>query len=326
MLHAVQYEHNIQAFNATYADILPFFPKASVHLIREFLEPKMRIFNELVPSTLTAQGMLSNAIFNEADIIHAVNPTKDIPKIVCNYGEVFHESYADPVPVKKATNRGRKKKKKPNTRKNQGSGKYFNSQVTFWYKSKTKEGKYYKVKGFRPGTVEVPGGLDPSMKDVIEAVEAVAELIGDTLAEDVKVLELYSIMRNYKFDTIDPRIRINIRLLYELLVKAKKNGDITDIVEIKYNVERYPGLILKFSTPIPRNQQKQTTLKLFQSGKGNIDGAISEESAMYHYNRVNAIYAKYSDILYIPKEDNSSDDSSSDDEPVAPKEPVPKTD
>lgn len=281
----------------------------------------MPLFSELSPSTLTAQGFLSNVKFNEKDLIHIVEPDGRISKITCNYGEKFNVNYKEPEIRKKTTNRGRKPKpKKKERRKNQGSGKYFNSQITFWISSLDKADKYYKVKVFRNGTVEIPGGLDPFMKDIESAVHVVADKLKDCMDKDVKIVELYSIMRNYKFEMINKEMRVNIGKLYNIFVENQKDEKlkVENITEIKYNIERYPGLIVKFSTPIERNKNKQTTLKMFQSGKVNIDGAVSESCAKYYYEWISNFYMKNKDeAIYKPLEhkEDSSSDSSSDSEP-----------
>lgn len=275
----------------------------------------MFIFSKLLPSTLTAQGSLSNVKFNEKDLIDAVDADGRIHKITCNYGERYNQNYKEPAVKQKTTNRGRKPKpKKKDRRKNQGSGKYFNSQITFWISSLDKKDKYYKIKVFRNGTVEIPGGLDPSMKDITSAVHVVADKLKNCFMEDVKVVELYSIMRNYKFEMIDKEFRVNINNLYNIFVENQKheNLKVGNITEIKYNVERYPGLIVKFSTPIDRNKNKQTTIKMFQSGKVNIDGAVSEQCANYYYEWINNFYTKNKDgVIYKPVENKSESDSDS---------------
>lgn len=281
-----------------------FIPDEIFDKIYAYSYPINAIFGPLIPSTLTAQGMLSNVRFEEKDLIFAVEPVGRVKKITCNYGEVFSADYKNTDSVKKQTNRGRKPKiKRRNTRKIQGSGKYFNSQITFWVESECIAGKYYGVKLFREGTTEIPGGLQPSMDDIYSATRVVCDLVGDCFVEDVHIVELYSIMRNYKFAIIHQQIRVNITCIHAILVDAQNKNLPTanGITEIKYNIERYPGLIIKFSTPIPKNPHKQTTIKMFQSGKVNIDGAISEQGAEYHYQWIINFYSVHEkDILYVP--------------------------
>lgn len=320
MLHQQIYDKELEIHKASFGEfrklIKGTISDSSLDIIESFTVPKLFIFGKLYPSTLTAQGLLSNVEFEEKDLIHAVEPLGRIRKITCNYGESYNTNFNDTVIKKKKTNRGRKPKvKKRNVRKNQGNGKYFNSQITFWVQSLTIKPKQYKIKLFRNGTIEIPGGLEPSMDDITSAVEVVREAMENCLVEEVKVVELYSIMRNYKFETLADDIRINISELYHIFITAHRNKcpSVDSITEIKYNIERYPGLIIKFSTPIPRNPRKQTTIKMFQSGKVNIDGAISEECAWYYYNWINDFYVIHKDnIVYTPNKVIMYSDSDSD--------------
>lgn len=308
MTHHAEFDRSMQQFTQSFDTFKNIFHQVLAsdisEIIHDFARPKLNIFGKLVPSTLTAQGMLSNVVFEEKDLIHVVSPVGRIKKITCNYGEICSRDYKCEHIKKSSTNRGRKPKvKKRNVRKNQGNGKYFNSQITFWIVSNNISSKYYKIKLFRNGTIEIPGGLDPSMDDVKDVAQIVADELGNYLAEDVHVVELYSIMRNYKFEVADKKIRINIGKLYKIFINAhnNKHPGVKNITEIKYNIERYPGLIIKFSTPIARNQNKQTTIKMFHSGKVNIDGAISEQCADYYYDWINNFYIKHeNEIVYVP--------------------------
>lgn len=320
MRHQQIYDKEIETHNASFEEFRRFITgvisDSSLDIIEAFVMPKVFIFGALYPSTLTAQGFLSNVHFEEKDLIYAIEPIGRIKKITCNYGELCNINFKEVVVKKNNTNRGRKPKVKiRNVRKNQGNGKYFNSQITFWVQSLKILTKYYKIKLFRNGTIEIPGGLEPSMEDVNSAVDVVREAMENCLVEDVKVVELYSIMRNYKFETVADDIRINISRLYQIFITAHQNKcpSVNNITEIKYNIERYPGLIIKFSTPIPRNSIKKTTIKMFQSGKVNIDGAISEECAWYYYNWINDFYVMHEDVVvYIPNKVIVYSDSESD--------------
>jgi hypothetical protein len=314
MIHQTNYVQDQQWYDAL-VHTLPSLYIPEQDIVLSYLRPIVQIFELPKPSTLTAQGMLSNVRFEEKDLIFAVKTGPRIKKITCNYGEVMSPEFDNSAEQKVPSNRGRRpKQKKVSMRKNQGNGKYFSSQITFWVLSETIPSKYYKIKVFRTGPVEAPGGLDPSMDDIRSALGVVVEEMSECLGCDVSVLELYSIMRNYKFETIDKSIRINVSELYNILVRLHLAKDETarGISEIKYNIERYPGLIIKFATPINRNPRKQTTIKMFQSGKVNIDGAISEEGAFHYYCWVNDLYSKYSDsIIYTPAPNNNDSDSES---------------
>ena len=286
--------------------------------IADYVDSRIYIFDSLTPTVLTAQGLLSNVQFEEEDLIFYIKATGRIKRITCNFGEINSADYIEPPQKLRNTKRGRKRKvKKRTVRKNQGNGKYFNSQLTGWVVSDNpmRPDKYYKVKVFRNGVTEIPGGLRPDMLDVEGAVQVMAEGLSNCLDADVRILELYSIMRNYKFGTLDSGTRINVERLYRIFIREheQKSENLVDVTEIKYNIERYPGLIVKFATPITRNREKQTTIKMFQSGKVNIDGAVSESCALFYYRWINDFYVRHRDeVVFSPLLDNEDLDSDSD--------------
>ncbi len=255
----------------------------------------------LIPSTLTAQGQFSNVQFMEQTLITKLRAAGRIRRVICNFGDIKHPDFVEEKKTRK-TNRGRKPKiKKKSSRKIQGTGKHFNSQITFCVSSTTIAKKIYKIKLFRNGIISIPGGLIPDMSDVRSAVSVVQKEITRVLKTDVQLIELYSIMRNYKFRIKDPNTRINMRALYEKL-KADhlSESSMVDVSEVKYNSERYQGLILKFNTPVARNPKKRTTIKIFQSGKINIDGADSEIIARKYYQWIDDYFRVNNSILYTP--------------------------
>lgn len=289
-----------------------------VHIPSKLTPSVIFMFSDLSPSTLTAQAKLSNVNFDESDLIYAIIPKGRIQFIACNFGEVFNENFVHPLVKVKKSNRGRKpKEKKRKIRRNQGNGKYFNSQITFWIKSLDRVDKVYKVKLFRNGTAEIPGGLDPSMGDVYDALIVVASAIKDCLMTDVGIIELRSVMRNYKFSLVNEDVRVNIPELHKVFVREHKkySKNFPSISEVKFNPERYPGLIVKFSTPTQKNRDKHTTIKMFRSGKVNIDGVMSESSAYKFYNWLTKFYVEnISSIIYEPPKVFSDISSSESDE------------
>jgi hypothetical protein len=324
LLHDTQYNAEMKAYAECVrwfeVNTAEFFAGDLLSTILEYsnvCEPVKTLFKPLKASVLTVQGKLSNVRFEEKDLIYVARAIGRIKKIACNYGEIYNETYTKPVVKPKKTNRGRKPKvRKKNVRKKQGNGEHFNSQITFWVESDTNVKKQFLVKVFRPGVVEIPGGLLPDMSDVRSAVTVVANELSNCFAEDVQISELYSIMQNYKFETLDSTIRLNLRGLFKcansIFENPKARGDMR---EVKYNVERYPGLIIKFATPIPRNISKKTTIKIFQSGKINIDGTISTECANKYYRWLNKfIFENYAKIVYVPRPIVDDSDSDSDSE------------
>lgn len=90
-------------------------------------------FGNVSITTISLGGVFTGLKFNEEDLIKniALLPTPAVPIIDCNFGSKVYEDYALPIKNKKS-NRGRKKKeKKKKPRKLPGTGRCFNSQITF---------------------------------------------------------------------------------------------------------------------------------------------------------------------------------------------------
>ena len=178
------------------------------------------ITTELHPSVLTAKGNFTNVSFeDEDDLLYYVKPTGRINKIKCNYGESTNPSYICPKQKIKTSNRGRKKKerKKRTKRQTRGNGNCFSSQCTMQIASDFSKLKEYKIKVFKTGAFVVPGGLEPSMRDIKNALEVVTETLSDIFMEDVKVINFQPVMRNYDF-------RIKNKERNKVLRKRVKNG------------------------------------------------------------------------------------------------------
>src|ERR1700743_3380171 len=145
-----------------------------------------RIFTKPIPTTNTMKGYLSNVSFYEQQLIGEVLPDGDVLAYKCNYGNILHDEYKEPVKIR-TTNRGRKKKDKPKKdRKVQGNGKSFNSQITFIIKSNYKSlaesplartVDTYKFKIFRTGKIQLPGAKQHLIDDIIERAHTIARIL-----------------------------------------------------------------------------------------------------------------------------------------------------
>ncbi len=155
------------------------------------------------------------------------------------------------------------------------------------------------------------------MSDIKYSIKSVIDFLSNVLNKEVDIVNLYSTMRNYKTSLKDKNKKVNLTILYGLLRNKSEEEChyMENVVEIKFNPERYEGLTIKFSTPTDYDNKKKTTIKLFRSGKINIDGAISEEDADKHYMWISDVYYELKDqILYEPKKSDSESSSDSGDE------------
>jgi len=78
----------------------------------------------------------------------------------------------------------------------------------------------------------------------------------------------------------------------------------------KYDPEKYSGFIIKVKTPRFNNTNKRTTIKIFPSGKINIDGAPSYAYAEFIYWWLNHIFVENPKLIYIASEFNYDDTDS----------------
>lgn len=308
------YTGNIQEIRETHEKNIQYFKG----LITQ------NLFTPLQPSTLTAQGQMTNIQFEEKDIIDMLSdPTGQIMMIGCNYGEKRNPLYVPKVVVKKS-NRGRKAlNKKKTKRKTQGTGNYFSSQITFVIQHpRTKIN--YKIKLFRNGVFQVPGVCDPSMSDLVEPVIILKDYLAYNFDEDVQITNFTAVMRNYKSKLLNDNYHVDLEQLERIISSYKLGSEyinylIRDIpqnqqnslkkfigktnplnvAEITYNTDRCFCLILKFYRPMINDKDKKTTVKLLKKGKINFDGGNSEEEINELYHWLKYIYSANADRILI---------------------------
>lgn len=316
----------------------------NIEYYKNMINPSQKIFNELIPSTLTAKGQFSNIDFIEEDIIDMLQPPEGgyILKIGCNYGVIINlnPNYTEPAVRVRLSNRGRKPKTKiKSKRKLQGSGKFFSSQITFEIFNPDNN-KIYKIKLFRNGRFQVPGVNKPDMSDLIKPITILRDYLRREFVDDnINILYFISVMRNYICRIQNPNILIRLGELetlfknekeidethpaYEFIENTnmdilcktdiqdyigKKNNEI-GIAEIQNNCERYFGLILKFYRPVSWKINKRTTIKILRSGKINIDGGNSVEESFQLYHWLEHIFSKHTSSILFNTTSLISDES-----------------
>ena len=297
-----------------------------------------KIFTELMPSTLTAKGKFSRINFIEEDIIDMLSTPVGgyILKIGCNYGVKINltPNYIKPPIKVRTSNRGRKPKIKPvSKRKMQGSGDFFSSQITFDIYNPNNS-KIYKIKLFRNGGFQVPGINKPDMTDLIVPIKILQTYLKEEFMDDSIEIEYFiSVMRNYicRIENNNLLIRLNdLETLFKKLKDTENSNPVIELVdllhdkhnllccdsikeyigqknntigiaEIQNNCERYSGLIIKFYRPVQWRMDKRTTIKILRSGKINIDGGNSVEESYELYYWLESMFSEhFTSILYNP--------------------------
>jgi len=114
--------------------------------------------------------------------------------------------------------------------------------------------------------------------------------------------------------------RILYYMLYDRLEKLYKtlaNHPDNKLSHIRYDPARYNGFLIKIKTPTEAKPNKKTTVKIFASGKINIDGDNDRQEAELIYLWLNKLFYTNPDLLYRKGEhiNQGPDDEFSDEDP-----------
>lgn len=304
---------------------------------------------KLQGSVISIQGKFENLFLNEEDV-YFYHTTETILCSESNYGRNRAHGYR---PKKKKKKKKKTKDGKKTKRKAQGNGTQFNSMIQFHIKSHDRKDKIYKIKCFRRETFVVPGVLKADYSDVIPSLIKLRDYHRFIHLDDsIKITDIFSTLVNYKcrihnknlkvllHEVItelnkfknDPHDRNHIlqilsdspRLTHTMVVEIKKYITVNrfDMAEIKYEPERVSsGLTVKFHRPSIRiitnkNLKAKSTIKIFQSGKLNLDSVKSIDEAMDFYWWLENFFQTRNVLLDVTKPnlfDESDDSDDSDD-------------
>lgn len=247
------------------------------------------IIEPIKPSTITIGCVFTNiAMHEERDIAKFREWVRDpIVKIGSNFGEWFAPDYSDPVRPPKMSKRGRKPKPKKAKTRIQGSGKYFNSQITSFVRSLRNPKKIYKIKKFRNGKAQVPGVLEGDMVDIDEPLAHVAAMLSSVFGVTVEIRDKVVQMRNCKTILSDSALVINTNALGRLIEAEKRGENEMRISSVEYmSAQNSSKVVVKFSRPTKDKATKKTTLKILKQ-KINIEGAVGKDGVDEIYNWLN---------------------------------------
>lgn len=243
---------------------------------------------------------LTNVEFKEEDLIHELELTDRIIEIGCNFGVITSEEMKQIKLLQKTkkSNRGRKPKVEvEKKRKRQGTGDYINCQITFVVKSDRYPDKLYKIKVFRNGRIQIPGASKYASEN-FNCINCIKEQLQVKLNKKIKYTVYDTgkpykfIIRNIKFGIINNNVLIDRSELIRNIHKYYQNyPDLTfDIPNVRYLLEKYPGAIVKLRPNIDsgildtkdnnnknREELRFSTLKIFESGKINIDACTTNK-------------------------------------------------
>jgi TATA-box binding protein (TBP) (component of TFIID and TFIIIB) len=99
-------------------------------------------------------------------------------------------------------------------------------------------------------------------------------------------------------DVVERIKRVVLNPIIENVKKSFNKSKNNMMSNINYNPEIFAGFVVKIKTPTPDDATKQTTIKLFSSGKINIDGANNLHEAEFIYYWLNHIFVENPTFIY----------------------------
>ncbi len=234
--------------------------------------------SDIVLSTMTLDGLITNVKFNKVTAIESLELTNNIVEIGCNYGYKILDDYKTWSCYKDRMAKKNRRIEQRSGRK-QGLGTHFNSQITFTIVSEKDTVNSYQVKLFTNGRVQIPGigklskNNDELLEDILSMMCSYIMNYPDVLLlnknNTVDVNYLTPILQNYKSRTLmtndcmqETRIIIENEKRFQLipnidlaalesaiLLFKSNNRTPYPIDSISFNPERYSGMLVKFSTP-----------------------------------------------------------------------------
>lgn len=238
-----------------------------------------QLFEPRDTSTVTVGGKLDNIALHEQHDIARFVPAGQVVMTGSNYLEQTLDGFAMPTPNIKTTNRGRKKKIKPQKKRIQGSGKYFNSQITCVLQSNIDAGKIYKFKVFRNGSFQVPGCKTTDLSDIVQPLNHLLEYLSRIYDREVTLASQCVQMRNSKTRLLDYDLSINTMALGVIIEAERVSKKIPESHRPINDITKTKKLAGKDFTRRTNNLQKSHQNKLRENEDAGVDqtAAITAE-------------------------------------------------
>lgn len=214
--------------DAAIQDALGYLPYSLFQEIARQFDRKWEYTGNLLEplntSTITVGGKFSNVRLHERDDKDLFVPRGSIVMTGSNYFELSKPGFTMPAKKEKTTNRGRKRKEKPQKKRIQGSGKYFNSQITCVVQSDVDSLKFYKFKIFRTGVFQVPGCRTTDLQDLQQPLRDLQSYFCEIYQRsDIGIVEKCVQMRNCKTRLYEHNLCINTVALGRIIESEMKD-------------------------------------------------------------------------------------------------------
>lgn len=207
------------------------------------------ILTDLTISTISMNGTISNVSPDDKEDINDLICMDRIVEISNNFKCITtpeYEEYKKNHTKKQRDTEKSKSKKKKKARKHisesKGDNTHQSSQITFVIRSDILdvEGnhRYYKIKLFRKGAVQIPGVIDESYEDIGMALNVLVNYLRIVYENDeIRMTELYTSMKNYICKLVYDHFRFNLtKLRDEFNTYKNQNPFKQDVLDLLFNM------------------------------------------------------------------------------------------
>lgn len=276
-------------------------------------------------TTISLNGCIEGLTFNQETLIKYLKPTGNILGIKCNFGKISIDGYKIPIDERKEEKKKQKQKTKP--RKIQGSGECFNSQITFYmlksYDKYTKQYTVYKPKLFQNGEIQLPGAQPNDLDKIVDAFNEISACvnkgmylmnnnreydeknINDIAINEFRLTKLVAVMKNYKCKIkLDQQTQmINLKELHNKLISWKdEHPELQDYPDIQHDESKYTVEDVKLTTVMTVDNDVDVKIKIYPSGKVNIQGYCNEIFIKKIHNMIAIILENNHENIIIRKQ------------------------
>lgn len=272
-------------------------PRATLNLISEYIQPLILI-SEPIPCAITTIGMIRDFDYKQDVLMKAIKARgarglidRRILAVANTTGVWVRPGIEDP--------RAKHMSKHGRPVKNAGYRLFGTSQTTFWVKTYHRTAtKVFAIKVFqRNVNFETLGGLWVDCRDTRDVNSIVLTEIRACLDRpDIDITDFAASMRNYRFRLLGGQ-HVNMRRIYDIFrtMRATRPEIFCDL-----DIKRYPSVIIAIDEPNHTSKKKQITIKIFQSGKINLDSCVFPEHVEYWYRFINNFFIEHPDVVYMP--------------------------
>lgn len=280
-------------------------PTTVIDIVCEYIKTPV-LLSEPIPCAITTIGKIPGFNYDQATLMAAMTARgalglvdKRILAAANTKGVWIQSGIVDP--------RTKAKSKHGRPAKSSGYQLFGTSQTTFWVKTNYRSSeKVFAVKVFQKNVnFETLGGLWADCRDTRDVNKTVLEEIKSSLGEpNIALSGFCASMRNYRFRLLTGQ-NIHLLKLYDIFHEMRMTTHPYIFCEL--DISRYPSSIIEIDVPNHTSKKKRITIKMFQSGKINLDSCVFPEHVTVWYRFINEFFIAHPEVLYYPAQEDEYD-------------------